>query len=295
MLRTQPGWWSMRHTSLPRSLALAAVALVSTAQSAAAQATWSEIKYDFKHGVGDILYVWASPLRANARDWTTALSVLGGAALISLQDEGIDRWIVRADARDQLRLFEPFRESSSSPFKDIGTLRIQNPVMGGVYLVGVVTGSEHLRDGAMGCTAAGEGNSVPRHVIYETISRRRPSTANGDASMWKLGGGPWEDHSFFGGHVANAIACATFLNTRFDFGPLEPALYLTALAVGVGRQADRRHWTSDSVLGLVYGYSIGRMVAKRQLDRRDDREPAQSNTARPNAEGRVYTSGLPGG
>jgi hypothetical protein len=290
----------MSRTSLVRSLALTALALMVGAQSLTAQATWSEIKYDFKHGVGDILYVWASPLRADARDWSTALGVLGTAAVISLEDEGIDRWISRADSNGRLRYVDPFREKSSSPFNDIGTLRIQNPVMGGVYLVGVVTGSEAIRDGAMGCTAAGEGNSIPRHIIYETISRRRPSTANGDASMWKLGGGDWEDHSFFGGHVANAIACATFLNTRFELGPLEPLMFVTAAGVGVARMADRRHWASDSFLGFVYGYAIGRMVGVRQRERREEQQSARvgapvGETARPRLDGRIYTGNGPAG
>jgi hypothetical protein len=74
-------------------------------------------------------------------------------------------------------------------------------------------------------------------------------------------------HSFPGGHVANIAACASFLGNRFSMGFVEPAMWAVVAGVGVGRMVDRRHWTSDTMLGVLLGYAAGKEVAKRSLDR----------------------------
>ena len=63
------------------------------------------------------------------------------------------------------------------------------------------------------------------------------------------------------------MSCATYWNKRFHLGPIEPALYGVAAAVGVGRMADRGHWLSDTVLGGILGYAVGSEVARRSLAR----------------------------
>ncbi len=78
--------------------------------------------------------------------------------------------------------------------------------------------------------------------------------------------------SFPGGHVANVMACASFFNTRYEWGVVEPALYGLVGAVALGRMADRAHWLSDNFVGGVVGYAIGRTVAVRQLRRKAKRE-----------------------
>ena len=61
--------------------------------------------------------------------------------------------------------------------------------------------------------------------------------------------------------------CATFLSHRFELGLVEPALGVLVAAMGVGRMADRGHWLSDQVVGVAFGYAIGKEVARRQKQR----------------------------
>jgi hypothetical protein len=265
---------SQRHS---RSRAVLAVLLFTITARADGQGTLRTIRDDFKYAIGDMLYVWSSPFHADAKDWATAAAVIGGSAALMPVDDDIYRWMVEHPKAGIRRVTEPFRESSDVPLRDFGTLRQIHPVTAGVYVVGLAAGSEKIRDAAMGCAAAGEANSVPRHIIYETISRRRPYVSPNDQNVWKLGGGPWDDHSFFGGHVANAMACSTFLSDRFELGIVEPLLYATALGIGIARVEDGRHWTSDSVLGIVYGYAIGKTVASRQLARRHKQENTEKS------------------
>jgi hypothetical protein len=77
--------------------------------------------------------------------------------------------------------------------------------------------------------------------------------------------------SFPAGHFANALACATYWNKRFRLGAAGPIVYALAGAVGIGRLADKAHWTSDTVIGGILGYAVGSEVGRRSLDRNKQR------------------------
>jgi membrane-associated phospholipid phosphatase len=64
------------------------------------------------------------------------------------------------------------------------------------------------------------------------------------------------------------MACASFLGHRYSLGIAEPLPYAYATVIGLGRMADGEHWASDTMLGAIVGFSIGRAIASRQLQRR---------------------------
>jgi hypothetical protein len=125
-----------------------------------------------------------------------------------------------------------------------------------------------------------EGSSSIRQSIYETFSRERPSLDNGDQYAMEFGGGDWNHHAFFAGHAANAWACTTFWNSRFHMGVLEPVLYAGATGITLARMKDRRHWASDTWVGVAAGYAMGRSVAARYARRDANRDKAQSEPIR---------------
>jgi membrane-associated phospholipid phosphatase len=88
-------------------------------------------------------------------------------------------------------------------------------------------------------------------------------------------GGAWDYQSFPAGHATNAFACATYLGERFDLSAGEPVLYAAALFTSLSRIADRRHWTSDTFLGIVLGSAVGHTIARRYA-RRDARRDARA-------------------
>ncbi len=69
---------------------------------------------------------------------------------------------------------------------------------------------------------------------------------------------------------------ASFLSHRFHLGAAEPALAVLVAAMGVGRIADRGHWLSDQVVGVAFGYAVGREVARRQKRRLERETPGSS-------------------
>jgi membrane-associated phospholipid phosphatase len=90
--------------------------------------------------------------------------------------------------------------------------------------------------------------------------------------------GGWLWHSFFSGHIANSMACASYLGHRFSFGVAEALPYMYSAAIGVGRMADGEHWASDTMIGGIIGYAIGSAIAARQLARNSE-TPAQTTTS----------------
>ena len=124
--------------------------------------------------------------------------------------------------------------------------------------------------------------SLVRKGVYLVVGRRRPETSPNDPNEWTFPGkGDWQMHSFPAGHFANAMACATYWNNRFHLGVAGYAAYGLAAAVGVGRLADRGHWTSDTVIGGILGYAVGKEIARRSLRRKTTLHCGRRCTSRP--------------
>jgi hypothetical protein len=228
-----------------------------------AQRTVKNIGRDLEHGVRDILHVWASPIHADRDEWATfaASAAFVGASL--LIDYDVDRAMLRHPNSVFMRGLDPFREGHKTELLNLGSGKRLQPLSGILYLLGFAFDSRALRDAGLGCASTQQANILVHHGSYALIARERPLTAEGDPYLFELGGGPWAKHSFYGGHAGNIMGCVTYWNERFDLGLAEPALYLMAVAVGLGRVADRRHWLSDTITGMLVGHAFGRVIAHR--------------------------------
>lgn len=233
------------------------------ASPAEAQRTLKSIGRDLEHGVRDILHVWASPIHADRDEWMTfaASAALVGATL--LVDDGVDRGMLRHPRSVFMRGLAPFREAHETELFNLGSGKRLQPLSGVLYVLGFAFDSRALRDAGLGCASTQQASILVHHGAYALISRERPLTANGDPYLFELGAGPWSEHSFYGGHAGNIMGCVTYWNERFDLGPAEPVLYLLAIGVGLGRVADRRHWLSDTITGMLVGHAFGRVVGRR--------------------------------
>jgi hypothetical protein len=267
-----------------RLLLLGSVLLVFAPWPAPAQkSVFGMIGKDIEHAARDIGAVWLSPFDADVRDLLAGVVVVGAGAAVSPLDDDIDRWAVRnANSFDVLK---PFRKDGVL----YGGGRLA-PVAGVLYVTGIVIKNQKLRDGITGCGATWLSNNVLRHqVLYRLVGRERPDPTRGTSPPPGAEPGEqyrfdipnnnvdlttnddWGWNSFPGGHIANIMGCASFFNNRYDFGFVEPILYAFAGAIWVARLADRAHWNSDQLVGTVFGYAIGREIAKRQLKREADR------------------------
>jgi membrane-associated phospholipid phosphatase len=257
------------HSIFRGVLCLLAIPAVMPAQSVGEM-----VKNDAKNFGGDVWSVWTSPLRGSPKDWMTAGLVVAASAGVSTFDDDVDRWMVRNEGNAAWSAIKEIREGGHA-FSG----KYIAPVAAATLVYGLATKNTKIQEGLVGCLASYTAESVVRtFVFYAAVGRERPDSSR-DANMSPAanegdqyhfsfpGKTDWGMHSLPAGHAANIMACATYLNRRFDMGLVEPLLYAVSAGVGTGRLVDRRHWTSDTVLGMVFGYAIGREIAKRSLDR----------------------------
>lgn len=259
------------------SLGVALCALLAATGRGSAQSVGRMVAYDVLHAGGDIVGTWAAPFHSSAKDWLTAGAAVAVSAAFLPVDDNIDRWFLAHQNDAAWSVLKEFREGGHAFAGSTIT-----PVAAGVYVIGLVTKSRPIRDGVWGCVASYASESVVRsQVMYRLIGRLRPDSIRGDhvqvpseqGDQYKFsipGGKEWGKHSFPAGHVANVAACASFLSHRFGNPYVTIPAYAVVAAVGIGRQVDRRHWTSDTALGALFGYAVGKEVALRSLERRND-------------------------
>ncbi|MGH8518964.1 MAG: phosphatase PAP2 family protein [Panacagrimonas sp.] len=254
-----------------RTIAVAVAAAVLTLSHAApAQSVGRILERDFKSAVKDIEAVWGSPFDGNARDWWIAAGGFAAFGVSMFADQAVSDWAIENDSSAFFRALRPVRRGGL-----LFSGKTVVPPVAAAYVVGIVAKNEDVRDFVIGCMTSWASQSMARKGIAGVFGRARPDTMPSDPQHWEIGGGfgNWEMRSFPAGHFANAMACATYWNKRFRMGPVEPALYALAAAVGIGRFADRAHWLSDTVIGGLLGYAVGSEVARRRLEERAERQP----------------------
>jgi membrane-associated phospholipid phosphatase len=245
-----------------RGIAIVAAA-VGFARVAPAQSVGKMLEDDFKNAGKDILSIWASPFDASGKDWLLTAAAFGAFGASMLADQSVSDWAIENDSSGFFRALKPVRRGGK-----LFSGKYVVPPVAAVYVIGIVLKNQDLRDFVTGCMSSWAAESFPRKGAAYLFGRARPDTLPDDPQNWKLGGGgDWMMRSFPAGHFANALACATYWNKRFHLGAAGPAVYALALAVGVGRLADRAHWTSDSVIGGILGYAVGKEIAQRAVDR----------------------------
>ena len=255
----------------PKIIVKTFVLSLTLASSASAQVTLKTTGQEFGHALSDVLHIWTSPVRAQPRDWIATIGVAAGAVALWPEDDQIDSWIVRHPNAAVVRAFIPFDENHPE-LGDLSTGQRLLPISAVLIASGMVSDNRKLREAGWGCLSGWQASSSIRALMYATVSRERPSLNNGNQYAIKTPGGEWDYHSFFGGHAANAWACTTFWNSRFHMGLLEPVLYAGAAGITFSRMRDRRHWASDTWVGMAAGYAMGRSVAARYARRESKRE-----------------------
>lgn len=245
------------------------VATFIFAGPASAQSVGRMLESDVRNLGKDVLGLYKTPFKGSGKDWATfggALALTGAAMLV---DKPVERWAQANDSATALKVIKPLRHGG---WFFSGNYVV--PPVAALYIIGLATKNQNLRDGVMGCAASWGGSSPPRKLFYRLVGRRRPESSPDDNHVWDVpssasaGKSGWQWRSFPAGHFANAMGCASFLNNRFQMGAVEPAVYGVAVGVGFGRALDHAHWTSDSVLGGIFGYAVGKEMARRSLKRK---------------------------
>jgi hypothetical protein len=172
-------------------------------------------------------------------------------------------------------ILHPIREGARYPAYELGSGQYLLPLSAVLYLAGAVSKSQGLRDAGLGCATAHLTTAGVRGILFLLVQRDRPRTSPDDAFRFQVPGThDWNKHSFFSGHIANSMGCASFLSHRFDLHMAEPVIYGYVIAIGAGRVVDGRHWFSDTVFGALFGYVVGRTISGRMMAREQNAKAA---------------------
>lgn len=251
-------------------IAAASLTLVFASHIATAQSVGQMLGRDIRNSAGDAWDVITSPVRGRPSDYLLAGGAFALTAALMPIDDDVDRFIVAHRDSPVWAPFKPFREGGVA-FSG----RTIAPVAAGALVLGLATKNQRLQEGIFGClTAYAVSSAIRTYAVYPLIARTRPDSsrdgfdappaASGDQYHISIPGSrQWGEHSAPGGHMTNIAACASFLSHRFSMGAAEPIVYGLAVAVGVSRMLDRRHWLSDNVIGLIYGFAVGKEIALR--------------------------------
>jgi len=220
---------------------------------------------DFGNAAKDVLAIWTSPFHGSSKDWLIVAGTVGAFAASTMADIEVSDWAIRNDSSGFFRALKPVRKGGY-----LFSGKYVVPPVAAVYVVGLAMKNQDMRDFVLGCMTSWGSQSIVRKATYMLVGRARPDSSPADANDWSVpSDGGWQQHSFPAGHVANALACASYWNHRFHMGAAGPAAYALAAAVGIGRFADRAHWLSDTVVGSVLGYAVGKEIARRSNARRE--------------------------
>jgi membrane-associated phospholipid phosphatase len=178
-----------------------------------------------------------------------------------------------------MRAVSPIREKFRYPLYELGSGQYILPLSAILYTAGRLSHDPGLRDAGLGCATGHLASLGLRQVAYHVVARERPRDTDDPDRIQFPGSHEWSWQSFFSGHTANSMACASFLGHRFSLGVFEPLPYMYSAAIGIGRMADGRHWFSDTVTGALAGWALGREIAGRQLRRSAARTTVAASAA----------------
>jgi len=238
--------------------------LAVVARAVPAQSSLGPERRDIGDFRGDLWAVWSSPAHADRRAIAPVAGITAAVVLTAFRDSVIYAWMTTHPNSFAMQALAPMREHWKLPLYELGSGQYLLPLSGLAYVAGRLSHDPALRDGGLGCAAGHLSSAVLRDVIYLSISRVRPHDTPKPDRISVPGKRAWMRHSFLSGHIANSMACASFLSHRYSLGVAEPFAYAYVTAIGLGRMADGWHWASDTMAGAAVGFAIGKLIAERQ-------------------------------
>lgn len=193
-----------------------------------------------------------SPLNWEQKDWLKAGGIAGATILLMAFDSAIQDFTQdrkTSDTQTLSRLVKPFGE---------GTTTL--PLLGGLYIYGLLEQDEKARKTAILATQSFFVAGFFSELIKTTFQRHRPSSGSPpltfDGPGW-----PRENQSFASGHACVAFAVATIVGEKYSHNPLvRSTAYTLAGLTALSRVHDNDHWVSDAFFGSALGFFTARGI-----------------------------------
>jgi membrane-associated phospholipid phosphatase len=198
--------------------------------------------------------IWTSPLRLKSHDalWLVPFAGATGAAFAYDQDALRQVGTTNQTLTDRSEIISKFG-SGYATFGEAGV----------IYLTGVFTHNDHLREtGVLGAEAVVDASIVAGAIKLAT-NRERPDHGDGTGGFWPHGPGDFSAAgSFPSGHAASSFALARVIADEYPGWLTSVGAYGFATLISASRITARRHFPSDVLVGGVFGYLIGGYVIR---------------------------------
>jgi membrane-associated phospholipid phosphatase len=198
--------------------------------------------------------IWTSPLRLKGHDALWLLPFAGATGAAFAYDQDALRQVDPNDKTliDRSEIISKFG-SGYATFGEAGVL----------YLTGVFTHNDHLREtGVLGAEAVVDA-SIVAGAFKLVSNRERPDHGDGTGGFWPRGPGDYTlSGSFPSGHAASSFALARVIADEYPGWLTSVGAYGFATLISASRITARRHFPSDVLVGGVFGYLIGGYVIR---------------------------------
>jgi len=210
----------------------------------------------FKNILRDQAAIWAAPFSLRGKTALRLAPFIGGTALLIATDRSM------ANEVDSGGSLQPI----SRTFSHFGSPYWTSGVAATFYLVGRVRDDARAKEtGLLSMEALIDGALVGEPLKFIT---QRPRPLDDKRGRGFFSGG----YAFPSGHAMSAWAVATVIAN--EYGKRSPLVrfgaYGLASAISLSRYGGRRHFPSDTFVGSLIGYGIGRYVFFKHHDRNLD-------------------------
>jgi membrane-associated phospholipid phosphatase len=238
-------------------LLAASAALAQEPTASCSEETTEPVKYLAKDIAKDILHdqkaIWTSPLHMTRKDAGLWLGFGAITGVLIATDSRSTRQL--PNTKDQLAL--------GRDVSQLGAVYTLVPVIGGLFLTGVLTKQPKLRETGLLSGEAVVDALIVSEIFKVATGRQRPLEGNGGGHFFH------GSDSFPSGHTIESFALASVVAHQYqDNKAIVFLSYGLATLVGASRFSARQHFASDIVAGGVMGWFIGRHVFERSQENR---------------------------
>ncbi|WP_299152822.1 phosphatase PAP2 family protein [uncultured Christiangramia sp.] len=209
--------------------------------------TWELLKYDGASAFGGIKNAYSSPLRWQKDDFITAGAVVAGTAALYIFDEETSEYFMD-QGEDAPELVKDFGWYFGSPQNNYG-------VTGAVYLVGLFTKNEKIRQTGVLMISAATASGIIQSISKTIVGRARPTGGEGKGSFDPFSS-EGKYHSFPSGHTILSFTTLYALSKQFDNPFVKAGLIGVGMVSPVSRLWSGAHWLTDVGLSLAISVAV---------------------------------------
>jgi len=203
---------------------------------------WQLAKYDGASILGGLGHTFTRPLHWDKKDWTTVGLVAGGTALLYFVDDEVSEFIRRQEDTTP-KFLKEFGY-------DFGTPQITYGLTASVYLFGLFTKKERVRETGVLLISSAVAVGFIQTVLKTTVGRSRPSNDQGKFSFRPFSGMS-QYRSFPSGHTILSVTTAYAIAKQFKNPWVKTGIYAVGAISPLSRILTGAHWLTDVTLSVA--------------------------------------------